>query len=302
MVTVSVIIPVHNGAKTIAETIATVQQQTYPDWELIVVDDGSTDTTTAIITNLGEPRLQLFSWAQRGVCASRNQGARLAQGEFLAFLDADDLWSCDKLAAQLDCLSNPAVALAYSWTDYINEAGDWLFAGRHPQFSGSVYQQLFLGNFLENGSNALIRRSAFETVGGFDESLVGAEEWDLALRLAREYQFACVPQVQVWYRLGQTASSTQLERQRRECLEVIRRHCTPQVRSYLNQSLANLHRYLLFRGLQSHRIKPSLLAKYWLQSLIYQPLWLFQQPRLVVIAAIKVLLRLARLTIPKQAI
>lgn len=313
---ISVIIPVYNGEKTIEETIASLLQQTYDPWELIVINDGSSDRTLETLQNIltQHPKIrgQIFSYPQTGVSVSRNRGAAHAQGEFLAFLDADDLWTPDKLARQLEVIQTPIslqssplaplstpppTAVAYSWTDYISESGEFLYPGSHSNYQGDVYGQLLLGNFLENGSNALIHRTAFHELGGFDESLVGGEEWDLFLRLAQQYPFVVVPQVQVFYRLGNQSSSASLDRQAAECLRVIDRAfqaAPPHFQPLKSQSLGNLYRYLTFRGLSSDLAysHPWLLLRYFWQSLFHDPPVLLQRSQLLIVVGIKLLIAL----------
>jgi glycosyltransferase involved in cell wall biosynthesis len=305
---ISIIIPVYNGEQTIQETIESLLDQTYTHWELIIINDGSSDRTLEILAEIltQHPQVahKIISYPQTGVCASRNRGASLAQGEFLAFLDADDLWSPDKLAQQLQSLLNFGVpgkiakaAIAYSWTDYINEAGEFLYPGSHTRHQGDVYQQLLLGNFLENGSNALIYAPVFHEVGGFDESLVGGEEWDLFIRIARRYEFAVVPEVQVFYRLSNQSSSASLDRQAAECLKVIDRAfqaSPPHLQHLKPQSLGNLYRYLTFRGLSSDLAytDPRLLLGYFWQSLRHDPQGIFPRWQLLSIVATKLIIAL----------
>lgn len=250
---ISVIIPAYNAAKTIQETIESVLNQTFADWELLVINDGSQDATLEVVERIPDTRLNVFSYPNAGVSASRNRGLAEATGEFISFLDADDLWMPDKLEAQLQALQeNPQATVAYSWTDYIDERGQFLYPGSHITANGDVYTQLLLGDFLENGSNALIRREALIEVGGFDESLFGPEDWDLFLRLAAKYHFVAVPRPQVLYRLSTTSISFNLVRQEAQCLRVIEQafdRAPASLQHLKKQSLANLYQYLLFRGL-----------------------------------------------------
>lgn len=250
---ISVIIPAYNTQKTIQKTIESVLNQTFADFELLVIDDGSQDATLEVVERISDRRLKVFSYLNAGVSATRNRGLAKATGEFITFLDADDLWTPDKLQAQFEALQdNPQAAVAYSWTDYIDECDRFLYPGSHVTANGDVYPKLLLSDFLENGSNALIRREALIDVGGFDESLCGPEDWDLFLRLAAQYQFVAVPRPQILYRLSTTSISFNLARQEAQCLKVLKREFDRLPASFGNlkkQSLANLYQYLLFRGL-----------------------------------------------------
>ncbi|MCF3623160.1 glycosyltransferase family 2 protein, partial [Planktothrix agardhii] len=115
---ISVIIPVYNGEKTIQKTIESVLQQTWQDFELIVINDGSQDATLEILSSIQDPRLRILSYSNAGLASSRNRGITEATGEYISFLDADDLWTPDKLEAQFQALEeHPEAAVAYSWTD-----------------------------------------------------------------------------------------------------------------------------------------------------------------------------------------
>ena len=205
---ISVIIPVYNGEQTIRKTINSVLNQTFSDFELIVINDGSQDSTLEIVSSIPDSRIKIFSYPNSGQAISRNRGIERASGEFIAFLDADDLWKPNKLEAQLKALeANPQAAVAYSWTDFIDKDGQFLGTGTRINYSGNVYEKLLVRNFLEHGSNPLIRRQALIEVGGFDGSLTPAEDWDLYLRLASRYQFILVPSAQVLYRVSANSSS-----------------------------------------------------------------------------------------------
>src|ERR671932_1471107 len=185
---ISVIIPVYNGEKTIKNTIDSVLNQSFTDFEVIVVNDGSQDLTLAVINEIKDARIRVFSFPNSGVSASRNRGLAEAKGEFISFLDADDLWTPDKLEAQLKALQeNPEAAVAYSWTDYIDESGNSFPQSNHGNFSGHVFVKLLLADFVGNGSNPLIQKQALVEVGGFDESLVAGQDWDMWVRLASRY-------------------------------------------------------------------------------------------------------------------
>jgi glycosyltransferase involved in cell wall biosynthesis len=248
---ISVVIPVYNGEKTIRQTLESVLNQTFTDFEVIVINDGSQDATLEIVANIADPRLKVFSYPNAGQAASRNRGLSQARGEFIAFLDADDLWTSDKLEAQLRVLQeNPQAAVAYSWSDCIDESGNFLREASHRTVNGDVYAKLLLTDFLDNGSNPLIRRQAITEVGGFDESLPPAEDWDMWLRLAARYHFVAVPYPQVLYRQSANSESSNVLRLELACLRVIKRTFTqaPDSLQHLKKpSLANLYKYLIFK-------------------------------------------------------
>lgn len=203
---VSVIIPAYNAADTVLETIESVLQQSLQDLELIVVDDGSTDDTLAVIKTVEDPRLKLFSFENGGCAAARNRGIEQASGAFLSFVDADDLWVTDKLQKQLQALQqNPAAGGAYSWTLVMDASGESFYPGNCESFEGDVYPHLLLSNFIASGSNMLFRREAVADVGGFDTSLRSYEDWDYYLRLSRQWPFAVVKEPQILYRKSDTS-------------------------------------------------------------------------------------------------
>ncbi len=303
MALISVVIPVYNGEKTIPETIQSVLEQTWTDWEIIVINDGSTDSTLEIVNGMDAPQLKVFSYANGGVSASRNRGIALAKGEYIAFLDADDLWTSDKLEAQFKALQDhPEAVLAYSWTDYIDEQGQFLYPGSHITVNGDVYTQLLLGNFLENGSNPLIRKDALTAIGNFDQSLPPAEDWDLFLRLAARYAFIAVPSAQVLYRISKNSASANIVRQEQQCLKVLERAygrsrrdplrgAPESLQSLKKQSLGNLYQYLTFKALESKQTRETSLiaARCFWQSIGYDSTILWRRSRLMAIVFLKIL-------------
>ncbi|BAY74928.1 glycosyl transferase family protein [Nostoc linckia NIES-25] len=265
---VSVVIPAYNSEKTIIHTINSVLNQTFADFELIVINDGSQDSTLDIVTEIQDPRIKVFSYANAGGNVSRNRGLNLAGGKFVSFLDADDLWTPNKLEFQLKALEeNLTAKVAYSWTDYIDANGEFVLSGKRINLNGDVYESLLVSNFLENGSNPLICRTALMTLGGFDESLAAAQDWDMWLRLASKFEFVCVPSVQILYRISANSVSSNLVRQEKACLQLLERAYQERP-SALNQtwntSIANLYKYLTCKALQKplNRKKALTAAKF----------------------------------------
>jgi glycosyltransferase involved in cell wall biosynthesis len=250
---ISVIIPSYNAEKTIKETIQSVLNQTWQDFELLIINDGSQDATLEVIESIQDPRIKIFSYPNAGSSASRNRGIAIAKGEYISFIDADDLWTADKLEAQYKALQeNSQAAVAYSWTDHIDESGQFLRSGPQQSFTGDVYARLLLEDFIGNGSNPLIRAQAFAEVGDFDESLAHSEDWDLWLRLAARYHFVAVPSPQILYRMRVSSKSFNIKEMEESSLQVIERAvtATPETIGHLKQaSLGNRYKFLTWKAL-----------------------------------------------------
>jgi glycosyltransferase involved in cell wall biosynthesis len=206
---VSVIIPAYNAAAFIERTLVSVLNQSYQNLEAIVVDDGSQDETVEIVKNYAQKdeRIILLQQKNAGVAAARNSAIEVAKGEFIAPIDADDIWYPQNLEKQVNCAisGGETVGLVYSWSVDIDE-NDQIEAGFHAaKVSGNVYKILICHNFIGNASSTLIRRQCLVEVGGYSCELKqrnaqGCEDWDLYLRLAERYHFAVVPEFLVGYR------------------------------------------------------------------------------------------------------
>lgn len=292
MPVISVIIPVYNGAKTIEETVRSILNQTFQDFEIIIINDGSKDETLEAIDRIFDPRVRVYSYPNSGQGASRNRGLSQAKGEYIAFLDADDLWTPNKLEAQLTALqANPKAGVAYSWTDFIDEWGNFLRPGSHLNISGDVYPHLLLTNILENGSNPLIRREAIDRIGQFDASLPPAEDWDFYLRLAAVYPFVVVPHPQILYRVYANSSSTNVFHLETVSIKVIDKNFkqAPASLQYLKaHSLANLYKYLTFKALEhsSGRIQGLAALKFLGKAIFNDPSFM-KQRRIIVSSILK---------------
>jgi GT2 family glycosyltransferase len=219
---VSVIIPAYNAERTLLATVDSVQNQTLDNIEIIIINDGSTDRTGKTIEKLNDPRIKAFSCENGGVSVARNRGIAHTTGEFIAFIDADDLWTPDKLERQLAALkAHPEAAVAYSWTQTIDERGHWLHRYHSVFVEGDVYTEILVNNFVSNGSNVLVRREAILSVGGFDSTLKLCEDWDFYIRLAAKYHFVVVPDWQILYRQSSTSLSSKVEAMETAALAVI---------------------------------------------------------------------------------
>jgi glycosyltransferase involved in cell wall biosynthesis len=197
---VTAVIPTYNYARFVARAIDSVLAQTYRHIECIVVDDGSTDDTAEILSRYGD-RLVAIRQPNRGLSAARNAGLQAARGAYVAFLDADDWWHPEKASRQVAALQQrPDVGCVGCGRRHVALDGQTLeeFPGqpgardRRALLRGVALRTFWVGG---SGSGAMIRRSVVERVGGFDEGLKAAEDWDMWLRLAATTQIDNVPDI-----------------------------------------------------------------------------------------------------------
>lgn len=213
---VSVIIPAYNAEALIERTLASVCAQTYDNLEIIVVDDGSRDRTTEIVRNWEQrdSRIKLIIQANAGVAAARNAAIHNAKGEFIAPIDADDIWYPTKIEHQVRYMQNTdsSIGLVYTWSVFVDENDmvvgecdcDCKTLNMHS-LEGDVFPLLIYQNFIGNASVPLFRRQSLEVVGGYKYN--HCEDWELTLRIAAKYQIGVIPAFLVGYRhLEGTAS------------------------------------------------------------------------------------------------
>ena len=204
---VSVVMAAKNYARFVPLAIGSVVRQTVTDWELIIVDDGSTDdTASAVQPYLADRRVRYVRSDLLGQSRAKNLGARLSRGAFIAYLDADDAWLPMKLEKQLDVLhAHPACGVCFCLRSLFDENDNPLTANAQQTVTapprGRVLPQIFLRNFV-CFSSVVIRRQVFDHLGGFDPQWDLAIDYDLWLRVARHYEFECVDEPLVLYRTG----------------------------------------------------------------------------------------------------
>lgn len=248
MPVVSVVVPAYNAEKTILDTIRCIQRQTFSNFELIVINDGSTDGTLEMLGTVEEPRMKVFSFENAGLPVARNRGIAHAVGEYITFIDADDLWTPDKLELQIMALQQHSEAgVAYSWTAFIDEEGKILYASKSLYFEGDVYLKLLVRNFISSGSNILARKQFIKSVGEFDPSLKSAEDWDYNIRLAAQCPFVVVPKYQILYRKSSQAMTAKVDVMEKYLLIVIERafqKVSPELQFLKKQALANAYRFI----------------------------------------------------------
>lgn len=206
--TVSIVIATYNYGMFIEGAIESVLAQTYSDFEIIVVDDGSCDNTDKIIgTYLIDSRIRYHRTDHLGQSKAKNTGIRLSRGSLVAVLDADDLWLPTKLERQLELFwKDPELGVAYTRRILINERGEGVPYLQPTFYRGDVLEQMFRNNFICH-SSVLIRKEVLDRVGVFDESIPMAIDFDLWLRIALQFRFDYVDEALVKYRTGHASLS-----------------------------------------------------------------------------------------------
>jgi len=223
--TVSVVIATYNYGRFLAAALDSVFMQTFQDFEIIVIDDGSTDDTSEVIRSyLGDPRVHYLRTDHLGQPAAKNAGIRGASGEFVAFLDADDIWLPTKLDKQIELIrSDPTLGVVHCKIQPMNEHGvPTIIYQERPMYRGWVLDKLFHRPFI-CFSSSMIRRDVLEEVGGFDETIPLSIDYDLWLRIAMRYQFDHVDERLVLYRSGHANLSRRLVDRCRCIRKIIRR-------------------------------------------------------------------------------
>lgn len=201
---VSVIVPAYNAEAFILHTLNSVISQTYKNIEVVVVDDGSNDGTVQIVESIiqRDDRVTLLRQPNSGVAMARNLAIQKSRGEYIAPIDADDIWYPQKIEKQLHCMlyAGAGTGLVYSWSVHIDNRG--LLTGGYNAFTieGNVFQALIFANFIGNGSVPLIRRTCFERVGLYNTKVEPCEDCDLQLRIAKSYKYRVVKEFLVGYR------------------------------------------------------------------------------------------------------
>lgn len=270
---VSVIIPAYNAEAFIEKTLHSVLSQTYQNLEVLVVDDGSQDRTPEIIKSIAQQdkRVVLLQQKNAGVAAARNLGIEKSQGEFIAPIDADDIWYPENLERQVQCFlsSDPSVGLVYSWSVDIDQDDVPTGIFRAAKIEGEVYITLVGHNFIGNASSSMIRRNCFDQIGGYncqfkEQAAQGCEDWDLYLRIADVYQFRVVPEFLVGYRKMTNSMSrdyTKMAKSHTLVMQSVRQKHPEIMTALYGFSSSSLYIYFAH---QSNSLKEHKITLFWL--------------------------------------
>jgi glycosyltransferase involved in cell wall biosynthesis len=218
---VSIVIPAYNAEATIVETLESVSRQTYSNLEILVINDGSQDRTVETVERFAarDDRVRLINQPNAGVAHARNNGILQAKADFIAPLDADDLWHATKIEKQLALMlaGGEELGLVYCPHRRIDQDGRVTSTAVVSRIEGWVFYRHLDRNFVGNGSTPLVRRTALLEIGGYssrlrDNRAGGCEDYLMQLQVARNYKFACVPEYLVGYRELPDAMSSDLPR------------------------------------------------------------------------------------------
>lgn len=224
---VSVVIPAYNHAAYLTETIRSALNQTFRDFEVVVVDDGSSDDTPDVAASFGE-EIRYIRQANSGMAGSRNTGIQAARGQFIGFLDDDDLWEPTYLAEVMSIMqSDHEIAACYVGVQIIDGDGELLSqVSTKTVLSGTLYDVLIDGGFFPP-STVTVRKTCLNEVGLFDRNLQGYADWDMWLRISRRFRIVGIPRVLVRYRVHHGGLSSNVEHMFEDNMRAAAKHFGP---------------------------------------------------------------------------
>ncbi|OFX56524.1 MAG: hypothetical protein A2046_14275 [Bacteroidetes bacterium GWA2_30_7] len=277
---VSIIIPCYNAEKWIAVTIQSVINQTYYNWELIIVDDGSTDKSAEIIKTFEDKRITYFQIENSGVSTARNYGANNAKGDFIGFLDADDIFFPENISKKLNFLIENKKRFVYSYIiieDTVSNSSEI-----KKNIITNPLKQLL--EFCENssiglGSNVIMYKSLFDEVGGFDKNLSTSADWDILVRIAKIAEFGYIPEPLISYRLNPNQMHKNIKLMENDMLYAFKKAWENNIfesKKYYNYCIAKV--FLILAGsFYKYTNNLNKTTKYLLMSLLTNPIWIFRK-------------------------
>jgi glycosyltransferase involved in cell wall biosynthesis len=216
---VSVIIPAYNAAKYLRDAVEGALNQIYSQREIIVVDDGSTDTTPQVLAEYGD-KIQVIRQSNKGTAAACNVGVAAAQGTWITFLDADDIWLPEKLARQIEYCRDTVVSHTDSICFGAGLTSEIRRSSFEPPYSGKVLKNLLVRNFITK-STVMMRRDVYLALGGFNESYMAVEDWPFFLKVCAEHELGYCPEPVVRYRVHTKSKSMQGRKTMADHLRII---------------------------------------------------------------------------------
>jgi glycosyltransferase involved in cell wall biosynthesis len=228
--TVSIVIPTYNRAGVIGKPIQSILNQTFQDFEIIVVDDCSTDDTERVLASYDDPRIRYIRHqSNSGVAIARNTGINSSHSPHIAFLDSDDAWLPEKLARQLKLFEQCGSEVGFVYTGFVAvDESDRVKRTISSSYRGNLRERLLYSNFIGTPSTVMVKREYLDRVNGFDPKM-SFEDWDLWFRLSEHCQFETIPEVLVLYAYNDAGDRRTLNHQSaiEGCLGFIQKHHHP---------------------------------------------------------------------------
>jgi len=270
---ISVVIPTYNYGRYLREAIDSVLAQTYAPLEVIVVDDGSTDDTPEVLASYGD-RIHAIRQQNGGVGSARNAGVAAARGEYIAFLDSDDIWLPEKLAKEIALFeSDPELGLVHCGIERFDQSGPLSvsLSGMEGWIAPDLLR-LDSEVIVAAGSTPMLPRRVIEEIGGFDTRLPPSEDWDFCYRVCSRYRVGFVPEVLVRYREhggGIHLNIARMERGMMSALEKAFASADPKVQSMKRSTYGRMHRILA--GCYFQQRAPRAFLHHAVKSVRYDP-------------------------------
>ncbi len=250
---VSVVTATYNMEHFLAAAIRSVRDQGYRNLQHIIIDDGSTDGTAELVDGFSDDgRLEYHRQPNQGQTVAKNNGIKLAKGEFVCFLDADNIWELDKLERQLAAFRTLGAdhGIVYTDQDCIDNEGNFIYLPEVERFSGNITTRLLFENFV-TFNTAMVRQSCFDEAGLMDEDLARSIDYELWLRFSTKFKFHYLPGVTTHYRLWEGQMSDDKERRFRYTFRIIEKFArdnpehvpAPVLRKAWGRTLASRGRY-----------------------------------------------------------
>ncbi len=274
---VSIVLATRDYGRFLPQAIDSVLSQTFTNWELIIIDDGSKDHTLSIVQNYlnRDSRIRYFRTEGLGQPRAKNLGIGYCRGEYIAFIDGDDCWKPTKLEKQIPLFNTPSIGVVYCQRELMNEDGSPRTTPNYPCYRGNVLPQMVVQNFVPF-SSVVVRKSIFDHIGKFDLSIGVAIDYDLWLRVAPHYQFEYVPEPLILYRTGHANLSSKVADRILVALHILKRAISrnPKLPS-VNESTGSTCRTMAYisrkagepKRAMSWTMRAALLDKKWVQSI-----------------------------------
>ncbi len=283
---VTVIIPAYNAAQYLPTAIKSVQQQTFSDWELLIINDGSTDDTIEVVRKYQETNygIYLINQENQGVSRARNLGIEKSRGQIIAFLDADDQWLPDKLYQHLQHFHyHPRIGVSFAQVEIINQLGEITGEASNPKLTDLKPEYLFSENPTTTTSNWAVRKEVFTEVGGFAPDMNYSEdlEWLLRVICTSNWEIVGINQVLTQYRTNSSGLSANLYRMEagwNQLVEKAKIYAPQLVESHFNLAQALHLRYLARRAFRL-KLPAEIGADFMSRAFCSDWQLLFHQPR-----------------------